>query len=321
MRTCLYFTAVSMISAAAVLAQGESAQRAMTVRGEITSDGPLPGSLTVELDGNGAGPSQTVMVRADGTFEIPAVTPGVHELRVVTLGGGVLYSQPAVIQNPNQPLSIRIDSPKGSANRGAGGGNTVSIQQLNHKVPPAAQSAFAKGEKLATKGSYREAADAFRQALAVDPEFADAYNELAAAEAELGELPSSAEHFQKAIDLVPEHRFALPNLAIVLAKMKRYHEAGDVARRALKIVPGSCKVHYILAASLIEEDGNLDEALEHLTRAIPEIPTAHLIAADVLVQQGRKQDAIDHLETYLRGARADDTYRARVEARLTELRQ
>src|SRR5215467_1918398 len=203
MRTCLYFTAVSMIAAAAVLAQGESTQRAMTVRGEITSDGPLPGSLTVELDGNGAGPSQSAMVRGDGTFEIPAVTPGMHELRVVTLGGGVLYSQPVVLQNPNQPLSIRIDSPKGSANRGAGGGgNTVSIQQLNHKVPPAAQSAFAKGEKLATKGSYREAADAFRQALAVDPEFADAYNELAAAEAELGELPASAEHFQKAIDLV-----------------------------------------------------------------------------------------------------------------------
>src|SRR5262249_23208825 len=151
MRTCLYFTAVSMIAAAAALAQGESTQRAMTVRGEITSDGPLPGSLSVELDGNGAGPSQTVMVRVDGTFEIAAVTPGVHDLRVVTLGGGVLYSQPVVIQNPNQPLSIRIDSPKGSANRG--GGNTVSIQQLNHKVPPAAQSAFAKGEKLATKGS------------------------------------------------------------------------------------------------------------------------------------------------------------------------
>ena len=66
---------------------------------------------------------------------------------------------------------------------------------------------------------------------------------------------------------------------------------------------------------------NLDEALEHLTRAIPEVPTAHLIAADVLVQQGRKQDAIDHLETYLRAAKPDDAYRARVEARLTELRQ
>jgi tetratricopeptide (TPR) repeat protein len=314
-------TAVSLLTVVAMLAQGGNAQRAMTVRGDITSDVPIPGSLTVEVDGNGSGPMQSVMVHVDGSFEVPSVTPGVHEFRVLTSGGAVIYSQQVVVQNPNQQVSIRIDSPRGSANRGGGGGNTVSIQQLNHKVPAAAQSAFSKGERFAAKGSYREAADAFRQAIAVDPEFADAYNELAAAEAELGQLPESADHFQKAIDLVPEHRFALPNLSIVLAKMKRYREAGEVARRALKIVPGSCKVHYILAASLIEEDGNLDEALEHLTRAIPEVPTAHLIAADLLVQQGRKQDAIQHLEEYLRGAKPNDAYRARVEARLVELQQ
>jgi tetratricopeptide (TPR) repeat protein len=320
MRTCLYMTAVSLLTVVALLAQGGNAQQAMTVRGEITSDGPIPGSLTLEVDGNGSGPIQSVMVHVDGSFEVPGVTPGLHEFRVVASGGGVISSQQIVVQNPNQQVSIRIDAPRGSANR-MGGGNTVSIQQLNHKVPPAAQSAFSKGERFAVKGSYREAADAFREAITVDPEFADAYNELAAAEAELGQLPESAEHFQKAIDLVPEHRFALPNLSIVLAKMKRYREAGEVARRALKIVPGSCKVHYILAASLIEEDGNLDEALEHLTRAVPEVPTAHLVAADLLVQQGRKQDAVRHLEEYLRGAKPNDAYRARVEARLVELQQ
>src|SRR5207244_6051795 len=103
--------------------------------------------------------------------------------------------------------------------------------------------------QAATKRSYLSAVESFRQAVALDPEFSDAYNELAAAEAELGDLSRAADDFQKAIDLDPEHPLALPNLSIVLAKMARYREAGAVARLALKVAPGSCKIHYILAVS------------------------------------------------------------------------
>jgi Tfp pilus assembly protein PilF len=319
MRRCLSLISVSILAAVALLAQSAAPQKGGTVRGEISAPGPLPPSLMIELDGNGAGPVQSIMVRGDGTFEIPNASPGVHELRVVTMSGGVLHSQTVVIQGGNQYLSIRVDTPP-SANRSTGG-NTVSIQQLGHKVPPAAQNAFNKGERAATKGSYREAADAFRQAVAIDPQFADAFNELAAAEAELGDLQQSAIDFQKAIDIVPDHRFALPNLSIVLAKLRRYKEAGEVARRALKVVPGSCKIHYILAASLIEQNGNIDEALDHLSRATAEVPSAHLVAADLLVQQGRRDEAVRHLEAYLRDAKPDDAYRARAEARLAELQQ
>ena len=171
------------------------------------------------------------------------------------------------------------------------------MRQLTHKVPRQAQKAFDRGEQFLAKDDQPAAAELFRQAVALDPEFSDAYNELGAAEANMGQLPEAAEQFQKAIDLVPEHRLALPNLSIVLAKMKRFHEAGLVARRALELVPGAGpKMHYILAFGLLADHAEPQEAITNLKIASIEIPKAHIVAADVLVQCGRKDEAVQELE-------------------------
>ena len=104
--------------------------------------------------------------------------------------------------------------------------------------------------------------------------------------------PQAAEQFQKAIDLVPEHRLALPNLSVVLAKLKRIHEAGEVARRALLVVPGDARMHYILALSLLSENKQTTEALNSLHRASTDIPKAHIVAAEVLASTGRRDEAV-----------------------------
>jgi len=94
-----------------------------------------------------------------------------------------------------------------------------------------------------------------------------------------------------------------------------------VARRALQVVPGDSRMHYILAASLVDEHGDLDEILAHLDRAAADIPSAHLTAADILAQRGRLEDAVHRLEGYLDRAAPDDALRPKVEARLAQLRQ
>jgi tetratricopeptide (TPR) repeat protein len=312
-----YLALAGMVGAIGLMAQ-IGGQRSVPVRGEISCDTSIPGTLTVEIGGNGSGPTETATVNADGSFEFRSAPPGAHELRVIGPGGGILHIENVVIHGPNQFLSIRLPSAP-SPNRSAG--SSISVRQLNHKVPPPAMKAFTKGEQAAAKGEYRAAAESFRQAIELDPEFADAYNELGAADAALNDLPKAAEDFQKAVDLVPDHSLALPNLAIILAKLKRYHEAGDVARRALKLAPGSCHMHYILAASLLLENGNSEEALENLQRAAEEMPKARLLAADLLSQRGRREEAIHQLEEYLRVAPPDDSSRAKAEARLAQLKQ
>jgi tetratricopeptide (TPR) repeat protein len=307
-----------MVGLAGLPAQALDNQRSVAVRGEITSDSFIPVSVTVEIDGNGNGPAASASVNVDGTFEFRSITAGAHELRVIAPGGGVLYSENVVVSGPYQRLSIRIPAPA-QANRTSSG--SISIRQLAHKVPPTAQKAFHKGEQAAAKGSYQDAAAAFKEAVAIDPEYADAYNELGAAEASLKDLPKAAEYFQKAVDLVPEHSLALPNLAIILAKLKRYSEASALARRALQIQPASCNMHFILAASLLLDKGGSEEVLDHLQRASAELPKAHLMAADLLVQEGKRDEAAHHLQAYLAAVPPDDANRTKVEAELARLQK
>lgn len=319
MKSFLRCTAMVILAVATVRAQRLD-PKTMAVRGEIvSSDGNL-GSLSVELCADGSGFSETVAVNLDGSFEFHSGAPGTHELRVIAANGSVIHQEYVSITSPNQTLSIRLPD-RSSPGAAPARGSTVSLQQLQHKVPALAQKAYQKGEQAASKGNLAEACTHFQEAVAIDPEFADAYNDLGAAQADLHNLPEAAAQFQKAIDLVPEHPMALPNLSIVLAKMKNFHDAGEVARRALKVVPASGRLHYILAVSMLAEHGNLDEVIAHLERAAADVPSAHLTAAELLAQRGRSPEAIRHLEEYLAGAAPDDAKRPKVEARLAELRK
>jgi len=243
----------------------------------------------------------------------------VHDLRVVGQGGTVVYQNTVVIANASQPLTIHIPTPPPNASRSAS--NSISVRELSHKIPPAALKAYTRGATAAAKQDNVHAAEAFREAIAIDPELVDAYNALGAAEVALGDLPHAAEDFQKAIDLVPDHQLALPNLSIVLAKMGRAHEAVETSRRALKAVPGSCQVQYVLAVSLLMDNGDPEEALENLERAAAEVPKARLLAANVLWQLGRRDEAIRQVQQYLRDSPSDDSGRPKAEALLLQLQQ
>jgi tetratricopeptide (TPR) repeat protein len=317
MKSCLRWPAVVCLALAAAWAQ-PSNSRIITVRGEIVSSATLTGGLTVELSGDGTGLTETASVNSDNTFEFHSATVGTHELRVLAANGQLLHEEYVSISGPNQALSIRLPE-QNSADRSKE--STISLRQLSHKVPAAAQKAYRKGEQAAAKGRLEEARAAFQQAVAIDPEFVDAFNELGATEAGLHDLPDAAEAFQKAIDLVPEHRLALPNLCIVLAQMKRFHEAAEVARRALKVVPGAGRIHYILAVSLMSEHGNVDEIILHFERAAADVPSAHVTVAELLAQRGRSSEAIRELEEYLQTAAPGDALRPKAEARLAQLRQ
>jgi tetratricopeptide (TPR) repeat protein len=316
MKTSLHLAGIGVLTAAVVLAQGADACRDSRIRGEIS---PVPagaGMLTVELSGNDAGPTATAVVNGDGSFEVRSAQPGAQVLRLVGAGGAVLHQETVVVSCGNQSLVIRPHE-SAQANRSADG--TISVQQLAHKVPAQARKAFDKGEQAETKGDHQAAMEMFRQAVTIDPGFADAFNELGAVEASQGDLAQAIDDFQKAIDAVPDHKLALANLSIVLAKARRFDEAVGVARRALKVMPESGTVRYVLATSLLFTDGDTDEVLDNLERASGDVPLAHLLVAQLLVRRDKRDEAIRHVEEYLRLAPADDKERSRAEAMLTEL--
>jgi tetratricopeptide (TPR) repeat protein len=270
----------------------------------------------VELLSNGANLPEVVSVNSDGSFELHSPAAGMHELRV-TESGKLIHQEQVYISGPNARISVRLPEAPVAANPAAG--NTISLRQLEHRIPPSAQKAYARGQKAANKGDKATAIGCFTEAVRLDPEFADAHNNLGAAYADQGELPQAAGEFQKTIDLEPEHRLALANLAIVLARMKNYSEAAPVARRTLKLYPGLGKIRFILAVSLLATQGDAAEVLENLERAAADVPRAHLLAADLLEQTGRRAEAVKHLEDFLHTAPPDDSQRPKAEARLAQL--
>jgi tetratricopeptide (TPR) repeat protein len=288
------------------------------VRGQISSDGPIAGSLTVELVGQG--PAGTVSASREGAggFEFHGVAPGAYQLRLTGAAGTVVYEEPVFVNAGYQNLSIQV--PAKSKTAGSTDA-TVSVRQLQHKVPAEAQKEFSKGNAASIKGDQPRALDHFQKAVTLDPEFADAFNGIGMSYAALGKLPEAADQFQKAIDLVSDHPGAAANLSIVLCKLNHYHEAGEMARRALRLNPGLLKLRYVLGISLVNEGGDKVEALDNLRRATEEVPRAHLLVAKILAETGQREDAAQHLEDYLRLSPADDRDRPAVKEWLEQLRR
>lgn len=317
MKMCFCVTVTAVMSLLPVLAQRQQ-QGPFVIRGEIVSGRPAAGSLTVEMSGDGTMQSESASVNPDNTFEFHSVTPGKYELRVVGNAGQVLHEEIVNISGPTQVLSIHM-AELHDANRSAGG--VVSLQQLRHKVPPLARKAFDAGEQALSKGDLGLARLSFQDAVAIDPEFADAHNELGGVEAGLNHLPEAVEQFQKAIDLVPDHPLAVHNLSVVLAKMDRLHEAAQVARHALQISPGDGPMHYIVGLSLFQENGAIEEVTAEFQRAASTVRAAHIVLAELLANQGHVAEAREHLENYLSTSTPNDPLRPRAEAQLAALRQ
>jgi tetratricopeptide (TPR) repeat protein len=297
-------------------------QMGAVVRGRIYTDGEIENSLTVELSANGR--SISGFTASDGSFEFPSVMPGTYELRVVSSSATIVHHQYVTISGREQALSVYLPGRSASLNQSVAqpqGRGTVSVQELQHKIPSSAQREFSKGMAASKKGDKENALEHFQKAVSADPEFADGYNNLGAAEAALGRMEEAANQFQKAVDLVPDHSLALSNLSVTLCKMERYSEAEQAARRALRTNSGLLKIRYVLAVSLIAQHADRSEVLENLELSAPEVPKARLVAADILCQAGRRDEAAQQLERYLRSATEHESDRATVEAWLADLRR
>src|ERR1700722_15756589 len=332
MRICFSCALLSILPAAVGLAQwsgdrslreeqlagvgSDLGDRNGSIHGQISSEKVIMGSLTVEL----SNPSRPGLIRAsveDGSFDFRGLTPGQYELQLSGAAGQIVHEESVLVTGGCQYLTISVPAKTNVGKSDA----TVSIRQLQHKVPSEAQKEFAKGKTAAKKSQYAFALDHFRKATQIDPEFSAAFNSTGVSEMELGHFKQAADQFQKAVDLVPDYPEALADLSVALCRLEQYREAAEVARRALKLDPLLLKVRYVLGLSLASVGGNQAEALDNLQRAATEVPTARLLAAKILVETDRRVDAAKQLEDYLHSSAGDSVDRQKIETWLEQLRR
>jgi Tfp pilus assembly protein PilF len=267
----------------------------VTLRGEVDNV-PVGRDLTIELlvPKSDFVPNRTTPT-SSGQFMFESIRPGEYRASVVdTLYQQVLYSASARITGA-EDLAIRL--PKQGTEEPSSG--TVSVRELQQRIPSKARKAYGRALAEFRKGNTGKAIADLEKAIQIDPSFADAHNDLGGCYAKLGQADKAVVEFAEASSLDPDSAVMMYNFALTLVGLKRFPEAEDAARAALKLAPSLAQAHFVLGYSLYQQRRFGQEAVDNLVWAGRQVPKALLIAAEVLVRQGRQSEAARQLKRYL----------------------
>ena len=121
-----------------------------------------------------------------------------------------------------------------------------------------------------------EAAEAaFRKALTIDPELADAHNNLGALYDRTGRKDESEREYREAlmVPAYPTPEKVHLNLGLLYTSQGRDDEAIREFRKAVELVPKYYQAHFELAA-MLDKTGRIDEAVREYEVAAPGFGTS-----------------------------------------------
>ena len=169
-----------------------------------------------------------------------------------------------------------------------------SLDRLNQLVALATQHLDAE--------RFEHAEEAYRQILAIRPDYAGACHNLGYALDKQNKLDEAAAYFKKALALKPDFAEALNCLGNVCMKQHNTYEAESCFMQALSIKPDYAKAHNSLGC-LFEKQQKLPEAAACYKQALtlkPDYAEAYYNIGNVFYRQSNLNEA----ETYLKRALA-----------------
>ena len=164
-----------------------------------------------------------------------------------------------------------------------------------------AKEHFGEAVRLQGGGWLGEAADRYRQALAIRPDYVEAHNNLGSTLRAQGRLDEALACYERALRLRPGHPNIYNNLGVTLKALGRNEEAIGCYQRALAARPDFADAHYNLGNAL-QAEGRLDAAIASFERAValrPDHAEGHSNLAAALVAIGRIDAAIVSYERAL----------------------
>lgn len=175
----------------------------------------------------------------------------------------------------------------------------VTLHELSHQVPGRAAKEYERASKAAQKGNSAAAIQYYKKAIAIDPEFSAAINNLGSIYLRVNGTDLAIEQFNKAIAVDPHAATPYSNLAIAYLRQDQYSDAERTARQAVDLNRASLHSRLVLGISLVLQKKFTAEAEQNLTRAASDYPRAnfwlavgHLLREDIAT-------AKDHLKTCL----------------------
>jgi tetratricopeptide (TPR) repeat protein len=138
-------------------------------------------------------------------------------------------------------------------------------KEANETLNAALRAYNSAGEAHLKAGRLKEAEEAFRGMLQIEPEYAPALTRLGLVYNAAGRYEEAARNVRRVAEREPDNAAAHEILAEALYGEQKYEEAAASAERALKLSPDSPDAHY-LAGLAHASLGERDAALAHVTR-------------------------------------------------------
>jgi tetratricopeptide (TPR) repeat protein len=181
----------------------------------------------------------------------------------------------------------------------------VTLHELAHKIPREAEREYKRAWAAQDKGDRQAAIMDFQKAIAIDPEFWTALNDLGTGYLQTGQLDLAIEQFNKAIAVDPHGAKPYSNLAVAYVIKGHYRDAERAARHALDLDRTGTHGHLGLGISLVLQEKVTEETERSLSKAAVDYPCANLWLAIGLLRKGEIETARNQLNVYFaRGEKA-----------------
>jgi tetratricopeptide (TPR) repeat protein len=313
--TCrmLFLPAVLLLSLTAHAQLKAAGVGNLRVQVIYTDDRAVTGHARVQLMNSASNNSVTEQFTNDlGEVEFYGIDAG--DYHVVVTGEGIQDTDSGIFEvdgrKGSQSISITVKRTGEGVRVARPGGPSVSVKQL--KIPSDARSKYDEASQLMAKADWQGAIGRLNQAIAIYPAYAEAYNNLAAAQARLGKRSLAREALQKAISVDDHFAAAFVNLAHLDERARNYQSAETLLAKAAALDPSNVETLTQLCRDQLL-DKHYDEAIStaHRVHAMPhkEFAVVHYIAARAFQRENRISDAIAEFKTLLQeepsGARAD----------------
>ncbi|OQA19773.1 MAG: TPR repeat-containing protein YrrB [bacterium ADurb.Bin363] len=157
------------------------------------------------------------------------------------------------------------------------------------------------GIKLTRSGEYRLAIDEYKKATEINPNFLEAYNNMANLSEITGEKQKALEYYTKGLNIDDSNASLHQNIALLLCELNNLKEALKHIKKAKELEPQNI---YILSdmGVILLEDNKLYEATECFYEALdmePDNPILNYNLACIFQKQGEKKEALDRYKKVL----------------------